>query len=321
MSTAAKAGKRMIQTANGIVNTAVLIIILLLLGFSCYTIWDTAQLHDAAYATRYEAYKPTVENKGLSFKELQEINPEVFAWLTVYGTHIDYPVTQGEDNLKYVNTDATGEYSLSGNIFLDSNCSRDFTDFSSILYGHHMERKAMFGEIGLFLEKSYFDARRYGRLYYNGREHGLEFFAFIHDTDAYNASVFRTKITERAERQAYLDMLIQMARNTRKEVKVTIDERIVLLSTCSASTTNGRDVLIGKITNKVFDDPFDTETMDNSNVPVIDKLLNMWSQLPLWNKIIMAAILFLLILLAIVLTYKKRQHSKKEENKGHEGGK
>ncbi|MCG4817374.1 class B sortase, partial [Collinsella aerofaciens] len=75
---------------------------------------------------------------GLSFEQLKELNPEVFGWLTVYGTNIDYPVTQGKDNWKYVNTNALGEYSLSGAIFLDYTNRKDFQDFNSILYGHHM---------------------------------------------------------------------------------------------------------------------------------------------------------------------------------------
>ncbi len=44
-------------------------------------------------------YKPAGKTDENSLQELQKINPDVCAWLTVDGTKIDYPVVQGETNL------------------------------------------------------------------------------------------------------------------------------------------------------------------------------------------------------------------------------
>ena len=148
--TAQNMAKKAVRTANSLVNFAVLAAILLLLAFGCYALWDSDQVYNAANAAQYEIYKPTVENEGKTFQELQAINPEVFSWLTVYETNIDYPVTQGDDNMKYVNTNAEGGYSLSGSIFLDYENSRDFSDFNSILFGHHMEKQACSERSGFF---------------------------------------------------------------------------------------------------------------------------------------------------------------------------
>jgi len=257
----AKVRIKAIRAANEAVNLTVLLVVLLLFVFGSYAMWDSRQVYQAADAARYEIYKPTGEDGGLSFKELQAINPDVFAWLTVYGTHIDYPVEQGPDNMKYVNTNAEGQYSLSGAIFLDCNCERDFSCFPCILYGHHMEKSTMFGEIGSFADKAFFDARRYGMLYYDGQEHGLEFFAFVR-ADAYDNSVYRAKVGEEA-RQAYLELLLSKALHTR-DLQMTAADRIVLLSTCSASSTNGRDILVGRITDDTYDDPFDMKDTDKS---------------------------------------------------------
>jgi sortase B len=247
-------GKKVIQITNSIVNFTMLMIIILMLAFAGYALWDSKQLYQAADKSHYEVYKPTVKNEGKSFKELQALNAEVFAWLSVYGTNIDYPVTQSkDDNMKYVNTNAEGLYSLSGSIFLDCNNSMGFSDFNSILYGHHMEKKTMFGEIGTFSDKNVFDSHRYANLYYDAKDHGIEFFAFVH-TDAYDSSVFTPGVQETA-RQAYLNNLLAKAMHTR-ELGITIDDRIIMLSTCSASSTNGRDILIGKLTDEAHEDPF-----------------------------------------------------------------
>jgi len=306
MSIAAKAGIRVIRIANGLINTFVLIVILLLLAFGCYTLWDSGQVYGAANSRHYEMFKPTAENGDKPFKELQAINPDVFAWLTVYGTNIDYPVVQGKDNIKYVNTSAEGKHSLSGAIFLDYRSSPDFSDFSSILYGHYMDASAMFGEIGMFSDEDYFNARKYGTIYYGGQEHGLEFFAFLH-ADAYDNSVFRVKVTGEDEQQAYLQLLMEMAMHTRADVPVTIDDRIVLLSTCSSDSTNGRDILIGKIIEEIYDNPFaKEETKPPMAIPVIDELNDSWMQASLLIKALIIGLPCILVLLMLLMIFKKK---------------
>ena len=309
MGAAAKVGigRRSIRIANGFVNLFVLIVILQLLAFSCYAIWDSGQVHSAASARNYTLYKPTVENETASFEDLQALNPDVFAWLTVYGTNIDYPVVQGENNIRYINTNAKGGHSLSGAIFLDYRSGPNFVDFSSILYGHHMENQVMFGEIASFSNRNYFEARRYGMLYVDGEEYGLEFFAFVH-ADAYDFDVFRVGISEPEDKEAYLNLLMQMAAHTRPDIPVTVNDKIVLLSTCSPNSTNGRDILIAKITDTTYPDPFEAEETDNPRtIPMIDELSGFWIRTPQWMKIGMAVMLALLITLTVILIYTKQR--------------
>jgi len=305
-------GRKAMLLMNGIVDTTIMIVILLLIIVGCYAMWDSKQVYEAADSAHYEVYKPTTENEGLSFKELQEINPEVFAWLTVYGTHIDYPVEQGMNNMKYINTNAEGRYSLSGAIFLDYRGSKDFSDFSSILYGHHMDKSTMFGEIEYFSDRQYFEARQYGSLYFSRQDHGLEFFAFVH-ASAYDEAVFRTKITGREAQQEYLDLLLFMAKHTR-DIQVTTNDRIVLLSTCSASSTNGRDILVGRITEEVYEDQFKmNETDKHSNKFTVDGLPGIWPQIPLWVRAVMIGLLLVLLalLLSLIINHKKPYRDKR----------
>jgi len=308
MGVATAIGRKAIRITDRIVDTTVLIVILLLIVIGCYAVWDSGQVYQAANAARYEVYRPTAANEGKSFAELQAINPDVFGWLTVYGTHIDYPVVQGPDNMTYINANAERQYSLSGAIFLDQYSSRDFSDFSSIVYGHHMEKNAMFGELGNFADKNYFDAREYGALYYDGQEHGLEFFAFVH-ADAYDGAVFRAKIP-RDEQQAYLDMLLTMALHAR-DLPVTTDDRIVLLSTCSDASTNGRDLLIAKITGEPRENPFrPDEKGGGRNILTVDGLPGLWARFPAWVKWILI-LLPLVLPVAVTLTIKKKRRSRR----------
>jgi len=287
-------GRKAIQVVNETVNYAVLTIIVLLTAFAVYSLWDSKQIYAAAVKGHYEVYKPSVIDEGKSFLELRAINPEVIAWLTVFGTNIDYPVTRGDDNMKYVNTNAEGSYSLSGSIFLDERNSKDFSDFNNILYGHHMEKKAMFGDIGEFSGKEMFDSRLYGNLYFEGRDHGIEFFAFVH-ADAYDRKLF-VPIGEYDEtEQEYLDALLEQATHKR-DIGITKNDHIILLSTCSSSSTNGRDILAGRITDKVFDDPFASiKAVKGYNPDGPNKLPGFIDGFSMWQLLIMIAVAVWLI--------------------------
>ena len=173
------------------------------------------------------------------------MNPEVIGWLEVEDTNINYPLTQGTDNSKYVNTDAKGNASLSGSLFLDCRNHPDFLDFNNIIYGHHMAKEKMFGELEYFSGKKYFQNHRWGKLYYEGKYKKVEFFAFL-ETDAYDYTIYNPQVKEEDEKTALLEYIDQYAIQKRK-CEVTASEHLLVLSTCTSGETNGRDILIGKI--------------------------------------------------------------------------
>lgn len=250
-------GRNAIRLLDSIINLMVLLLFLTVITFGSYAIWDTQQLYQEAEEEHYEQYKP-VAGETLSFSQLQKINPDVFGWLTVYGTNIDYPLVQGEDNVTYVNTSVTGEPLLSGSIFMDYRNRRDFSDFNSILFGHHMDHQVMFGELGQFAEEDYFDSRQYGNLYVGGRDYGIEFFAFL-QVDAYDRQTYTPAIKGEANCLEYVEFLLEEAVYTRP-IRVEAEDHLVLLSTCSSDATNGRHILVGKLSTTVYEDPFRNDT-------------------------------------------------------------
>lgn len=296
-------GRYAVRAANGVVNLIILLLILLLIAFGAYALWDSQQIYETADATRYERYRPRIEDEGKSFGELQALNPEVFAWLTVYGTNIDYPVVQGDDNMKYVNTNAEGDYALTGAIFLDSRNRRDFSDFNSIFYGHHMAKEAMFGELDRFADRDFFASHRYGHLYVDGNNYGLEFFLFLH-ADAYDVDVFSPAVQGEEAQQQYLDRLQGMALQER-DLIVTLDDNMFLLSTCSSDSTNGRDILVARLTDTLFENTFLIQESHGEH-GTVDERADVLERMPRW--LIPAMIVFLLILLTgMVLRLAKRK--------------
>lgn len=237
---------KIIRFVDHFVNFLIILCFLPLLLFGIYAVWDSEQIYKQADMTVYETYKPTSED-NLSFEELKELNSEVFGWLQVEQTHIDYPIVQSEDNSKYVNTDVKGEFSLSGTIFLDCKNRKDFSDMNNILYGHQMEKHKMFGDLKYFSEESYFGTHKNGSVYYESQWHAIDFFAFLY-VDAYDSVIYNTGLYGDDDQEMYLSYVKSHAIHYR-QLDFQTNEHFITLSTCSNVNTNERYVLIGRISD------------------------------------------------------------------------
>ena len=76
----------------------------------------------------------------VDFETLQKENPDIYAWITIPGTDIDYPVVQDStDNTYYLNHAADTSLSDSGAIYSEKENAKDFDDYLTVLYGHNMK--------------------------------------------------------------------------------------------------------------------------------------------------------------------------------------
>lgn len=303
--------RRLLGLLNGMLNMLLLTAVLLLFLYGCYGLWDSHKVYEAADKEQYEAYKPTQHQP--SFEELKQKNPDVLGWLNVYGTGIDYPLVQGGDNEAYLNTSVTGEYALSGSIFLDYKNQKDFSDFNSIIYGHHMEKCTMFGDVGKFMEPDFFAEHKYGSIYYEDKNHGIDFFAAL-SVDAYDTGIYRPAVAGAEAQQEYLDGVWAKAVQKR-ELDITTDDRLVLLSTCDSQSTSGRHILVGRITDEVKADPFDTGGQDGNHViskADTQSAGNLIRQIPKWAWTTAALVLGLLTAALVMWKHHKRKQRERK---------
>lgn len=87
-------------------------------------------------------------------------------------------------------------------------------------------------------------------MYYDGKNHKIKFWAFL-ETDAYNREIYNPDVEEN-KRQEYLDYIFQAALY-RRETEVNVMDRLILLSTCTSDSTNGRHILVGKISDEIIE--------------------------------------------------------------------
>ena len=146
---------------NILYERIVLVVLVLVLLVVMWCMYDNYYVYSHTLGDDIAKYKPGQTDAA---PEDSPISDDMVAWITIDGTNIDYPVMQGDDNVKYLNTDPFGRYSLSGSIFLDSRNSPDFSDDYSLVYGHHMEYGRMFGALDDFFNSSYLNSHSSGTL-------------------------------------------------------------------------------------------------------------------------------------------------------------
>lgn len=142
---------------KGIMN----IILLILIGIFIYSgyqvvVWIKSniglkKLEDELFTEVITEVEPTEENQektiDVDFEKLQEINPDIFAWIKLENTNINYPILQGETDEYYLRKDIYKKYSTAGSIFVDATTNKNFLDDNTVIYGHNLRNQKMFSDL------------------------------------------------------------------------------------------------------------------------------------------------------------------------------
>lgn len=235
---------RAIRLIDRLTDYALILFFLLLFLIGGYTMYDTVLVYGAASGEDLRSFRPlqTETGQGVAW-DMSALSEDVVAWLTVDDTPIDYPVLQGADNGKYLNTDPFGKFSLAGSIFLDARNAADFTDDYSLIYGHHMEYGRMFGTLDEFLNEEFFDGHRKGTLTVAERVYGIHFFACL-EADANEPAIFAPTETD-----GTLDYVLENAAVLRELEENEIGP-LIALSTCKNPQTMDRIIVFGVLSDE-----------------------------------------------------------------------
>ena len=241
---AARAGNRILSIMAGI-------LILLMLSYGMYSLWDTYKIYANSFADEeLLKFRPTDDgDDNPTLKDLKKLNPAVKAWIQVPKTNIDYPVVQGQDDMEYINKNVYGEFELSGAIFLSCLNKDDFSDPYNLVYGHNMKNGGMFADVVDFTNKEYFETHQKGKLYLTDATRKIRFFACMKVTAA-DAKIYHPDGYRKENLKDLLDY-IQANAVQYRDVNVADENSLIALSTCSEAETNGRVVLIGKLEREV----------------------------------------------------------------------
>ena len=166
---------------------------------------------------------------------LKAVNSQVVGWIQIPGSQVNYPVYQTTDNEYYLHTNAKGEWSIGGQIFMDyENNPNGLIDQQTILYGHHMRNGSMFQFIGALNDQSTFN--KVETIWYVTPTQAYELEpVFTYHTDEDDDEVRQFNFTSVDEFRSYLKDRLSRAVSSRSDASEVISraEHVLTLFTCN----------------------------------------------------------------------------------------
>ena len=235
-------------------GTIYLIIIIILLGIMGFSMYKIGTIVYGYYQGR-SSYDRIAEEAGtvvskdaddveVAFKKLRKKYPDVKAWIYSKGTIINYPVAQGRDNEWYLHHILDGQWNGAGTLFIDRNNEKPFKEFLTVIYGHHMRDGSMFGSLVKYRDQEYYKKHKVMKIY--TPKTNYEFHVIGSCTIPGNSERYKFDFNDDNEKQEYLDW-IDKNTETICDEHATVDDRIVMLSTCTYEFDDARFVLFGKL--------------------------------------------------------------------------
>lgn len=223
------------------IDTITMAIFFILFFLGAYALLDVHLVNqDANIDEEIASLAPDSASDEINFSELKAINPEIIGWIRLDDTSIDYPIVQGKDNSKYLIHGYDDKYNASGAIFMDSR-SNPWQDDYMIIYGHHMDGSKMFGSLTKYAERAFFNTHRTGVLYTENKNYHLEVFSYsVVNTNT--ASIYQLDENKNHHNDMIRSELMETA--VQFSESSSINEKIILLSTCDANSRYSRDVLL-----------------------------------------------------------------------------
>ncbi|MFC2670820.1 class B sortase [Lancefieldella parvula] len=242
---AKKGFSNILSTILLIVGIALLIAAAIMFGKTQvdYYAQDVINQELASYTTVPEKKDeaPVVDWAGL-----KAVNSQVVGWIQIPGSQINYPVYQTTDNEYYLHTNAKGEWSIGGQIFMDyENNPNGLIDQQTILYGHHMRNGSMFQFIGALNDQSTFN--KVETIWYLTPTQTYELEpVFTYHTDEDDDEVRQFNFTSVDEFRSYLKDRLSRAVSSRSDAAEVISraEHVLTLFTCNYTDQYGRTMLI-----------------------------------------------------------------------------
>ncbi len=180
----------------------------------------------------------------VDFDALKKLNPDVVGWIYQKDTIINYPIMRGKDNDQYLHSDINKKYSVSGSIFMDYRNSADFSDFNTIIYGHHMHDGSMFKSLrGYTKETDYYKDHKTFELITPDKKYHLQIIS-SYITPA-TSDAYKYSFNNQADKQAFINYAIKNSKIS-TGITATTNDKIITLSTCAYDYDEARYVVVCK---------------------------------------------------------------------------
>ena len=199
---------------------------------------ETNQFTEPKKISPYEKYAP-----------VYELNSDFVGWITIDGTNVNYPVMQTKENPDfYLKHGFDKSYSDYGVPYLQWDYDVSSSD-NLVIYGHNMKNGTMFSDLERYADESFLSEHRYIHFDTLSDYGTYEIFA-VFRTVAYSEDGFKYYgFVDLEDAEDFNSFVEKCKELSLYETGVTAEygDKLLTLSTCEYTRTNGRLVVVAKL--------------------------------------------------------------------------
>lgn len=182
---------------------------------------------------------------SVDFAELQKMNPEVVGWIFQEGTNINYPIMHGLDNTFYLNYLPDRTQNRLGSIFVNAQNQGNFSDDTTVVFGHNMQDSSMFASLEQYKQQAYLDQHPSLYIFTPTDVYRIDVFAG-YVIGAHDIRSLHFNFRDRRERDKFVKESNERS-VIHSAVQLEVDDQFISLITCSYDIYDARFMLNGKL--------------------------------------------------------------------------
>lgn len=238
----------------------IVLLVIAIVVFICACVYIGFYIYNLNMAEKESDFTTTPQTTGaqaedladnpVDFDSLLDQNDEIYAWIKIEDTDVDYPIVQStnDDDFYLRHSAYDKSWLASGAIYTQGMNSKDFSDPITVIYGHNGYRETMFTTLHRFEDSDFFNSHEYFYIYLPGRKLTYQVVSAFKYDDRHIMNSFNFAVPEDlASFQETIKNPNSALKNVRTELDTQINEnsRIVVLSTCITNQKSNRYLVCG----------------------------------------------------------------------------
>lgn len=204
---------------------------------------------DTTVPTTVSEVQQKVKNP-IDFASLQAANSEIYAYIKIEDTNVDYPIVQSatDDEFYLRHTAEDKSWSSSGAVYTESVNTKTFNDRVTLIYGHNGYGDTFFTTLHRFEKEEFFNNHPYFYIYTPEKKLTYQVVSAFKYDDRHIMNSFNFADTVQfLEFEQYILNPSSALKNVRTELdkELNEDSKIVVLSTCITNQKSSRYLVCG----------------------------------------------------------------------------
>ena len=190
------------------------------------------------------------------YAAVYEQNSDFIGWISIEDTKINYPVMQTPGNKDFYLKHAFDKsYSEYGVPYMQENCKLGLSD-NCVIYGHHMQDGSMFADLCKYESEDFY--KEHKTIHFDTLAGFGEYeIVCVFKTAVYSADGFKyyhfVDAADAAEFNSFLSTCQSLALYD-TGVSAEYGDKLITLSTCEYSRSNGRMVIVARLVQPAADE-------------------------------------------------------------------